>query len=505
MALLRTFLAAAVAGAAPLSPAVAQRVSVSEGPASVSISIYRDPNRSAASALNRRWLNGYALVTETRTVRIPAGPATIRFEGVSSGILAESAIVTGLPADVAEKNLDADLLSPRSLYDRSLGRRVTIRRIDPASGVERSEQAVIRSGADGAAVLETATGFEALRCSGLAETLVYDAVPPGLSAKPTLSIETSSPREQTVTIQLSYLAGGFDWQADYVLTMQPDGSARLFGWLTLASTDVTSYVDAQAQVIAGRLNRTSNYYRRIGAGGGFEAECWASAPLEPVPPPPPPPPPAAMAPPAPAMAERIVVTGARIAKQEDLGDLKLYRVPQPTTVAANAQKQVALMDRTGVRLAVVHMLTVQPGGTIDHVVQLRGRNRAADGLGLPLPAGRVELFEESASRDIRIGQSSFDDIPIDGPIRLTLGPGPGVDASLDITNMASERDDWRATIRNANPFPVSVDLRLNGLAGERQVRSSQRIVREDGWQIIRLTVPANATREVDFSYRGPRP
>ena len=44
---------------------------------------------------------------------------------------------------------------------------------------------------------------------------------------------------------------------------------------------------------------------------------------------------------APLMASPVAV--AAIAKLEDLGDLKLYRVPIRVTVAANAQKQVALL------------------------------------------------------------------------------------------------------------------------------------------------------------------
>jgi hypothetical protein len=58
------------------------------------------------------WLNGYALITETRRISIPAGEGEIRFEGVAGAILPESAIVTGLPEGVIEKNQDAWLLSP---------------------------------------------------------------------------------------------------------------------------------------------------------------------------------------------------------------------------------------------------------------------------------------------------------------------------------------------------------------------------------------------------------
>ena len=112
---------------------------------------------------------------------------------MASGILAESAIVAGLPEGAREKNLDADLLSPRSLFDRALGRRVIIQRTDRATGRVREVQGTIRSSKDGGMVLATAEGVEAIQCAGLPEKIVYDAVPPGLSAKPTLSIAVDKP------------------------------------------------------------------------------------------------------------------------------------------------------------------------------------------------------------------------------------------------------------------------------------------------------------------------
>ena len=63
-----------------------------------------------------------------------------------------------------------------------------------ATGAVREQEAIVRSGAGGAVVLETEAGFEALRCTGLHETLVYDRVPPGLSARPTLSVRDAQPR-----------------------------------------------------------------------------------------------------------------------------------------------------------------------------------------------------------------------------------------------------------------------------------------------------------------------
>ncbi len=136
------------------APAGAQTVVTSAAPERVGVTVYRDQYRG-----NNRpqldWLNGFALISETRTVAIPAGESELRFEGVASGIVPQSAIVGGVPEGLLERNRDALLLSAGSLVDRSLGQRVTLRRTDRASGRVVQQDAVVRSGSDGGVVLQT--------------------------------------------------------------------------------------------------------------------------------------------------------------------------------------------------------------------------------------------------------------------------------------------------------------------------------------------------------------
>src|SRR4051812_47518577 len=241
--------------AAPPAPAAGQGVVTSPNPDHVAVTVYRDPGREPSQAFDRDWLEGYALISETRTVTLPAGESELRFEGVAGGIVPQSAIVTGFPQGIVERNRDAYLLSPGTLVDRSLGRRVHIRRTSRATGQVRETEAVIRGTAQGV-VLQTPDGIEALRCTGLAEGLVFDSVPPGLSARPTLSVRTRSAEPVTATVTLSYLANGFDWQADYIAELSADGAhVDLFAWLTLGSNDETSFPNADTQAVAGRLNR----------------------------------------------------------------------------------------------------------------------------------------------------------------------------------------------------------------------------------------------------------
>ena len=467
------FLLAALAAGIAAAPSAGQQVARSQGPQSVAVTVYRAPYRGASEAIDLRWLNGYALITEQRRVTIPKGEADIRFEGVSGGILPQSAIVTGLPSGVVEKNQDAWLLSPGSLVDAALGKRVHLRRTLRATGAVREMDAVVRSGPDGAVVIQTSDGVEALRCSGLPETLTYDGVPPRLSPKPTLSVRVRSPRTTSATVTLSYLASDFDWQANYVAELAPDGrTMNLFAWLTLASADDTSFVRADTQAVAGRLNRDNVRARRASAPP-LVLRCWPSgtttsdleeyqpgAPEEiivgdvlnnlpqmramaPAPPPPPPP---------------------VMAQQEDLGDLKLYRIPIPVTVAAHSQKQVALLARQGVKVETVYRIELYAGNptTASPVRRvLKTKNVAAQGLGLPLPSGGIAFFAAGRARLMLLGRGAVEDKAVGEDLELVVGRSEAVAFEVANLSPAGRRTgEWELKATNRRSEPVAFEARL---------------------------------------------
>ncbi|MDQ4088196.1 MAG: hypothetical protein M3177_09360, partial [Pseudomonadota bacterium] len=379
---------------APLS---AQAIVTSAAPEQVSVTIYRDPDRLPDRPLDLNWLDGFALISETRQVVLPEGESQIRFEGVASGILPQSAIVSGLPEGIVERNRDAYLLSPGTLLERSLGRRVHLRRTSLETGEVSEQEALIRSSSDGAVVLQTAAGFEALRCTGLRETLVYDEVPAGLSPRPTLSVRVRSRQSLTATVTLSYLASNFDWQANYIATLSDDGQhVDLRAWLTLASQDDTSFVAARTQAVAGELNREEARVAPAEAPS-LTLRCWPQARTHQI---------ALELPPEPGErrgepmlqatspvtvvnSQEVRLTGTTrsadlIAEQEDLGDVKLYRIPEPVTVAANSQKQVAFLQRDDVHVRTVYRQVIEPDVVGDAQPAWRllvTRNRSAEGLG----------------------------------------------------------------------------------------------------------------------------
>lgn len=167
------------------TPAAAQVIC--SAPGKVAVTIYRDPQRSVGEEMDLGSLGSFALIAETRTIVLPPGVVTIRFEGVAGGIIPQSAILFG--GDIREKNRDAALLSQKGLVDAFTGQRILLRRIDPTTGQSAVESATIRSGVSGI-VIQSPRGVEAVYCSGLNQTLLYPDVPRTLSAKPVLSMQT---------------------------------------------------------------------------------------------------------------------------------------------------------------------------------------------------------------------------------------------------------------------------------------------------------------------------
>jgi len=526
------------------TPAIAGDVAAS-APTKLSVTVYRSPDRQSGS-FNLNNLGGFALVTETRVVYLPAGESRLRFEGVEGGIVPESAIVTGLPRGVIEKNRDAALLSPSALMQRAIGAQVTLVRTDPKSGKAVRVPAKMQSASEDGVVFETAEGVEALRCDGLPDTFSYARVPAGLSSKPTLSVLTRARQAITATVTLSYIAEGFDWGADYTATINPDGKTlNLGGWITLANGNGESLPHAQTQIVAGRLNRNrvAVDYNNVTQPQVW-ARCWpmgntghVNATSDPVPPvrielvrpyqmalkgyyglagaPPPPPPPAPMAMRAKA-EDSIVVTAMRRAEQ--LGDLKLYRIPA-TTIAARQTKQSRLIDTQAVPFTQVYLVDIDAnGGDGDEKasILLRTKNTQGNKLGLPLPAGKVAVFEPGARGAAFVGEVKSRDYANDEEIEWRFGEAFNVTAKHITTDYVAGEPEFAqlapglravahkgstiatVTFSNANSVPVYAELRLRADPDEHIKAADQPMAMKDGRPIFRLSVPAQDSLTVHY-------
>ena len=446
--------------------ASAQAIVVSPKPDKVAVTVYRDPDGGGEMDLD--WLEGFALITETRRVRLPAGEVDLRFEGVAGGLIPQSAVVSGLGDGVSEKNRDAKLLSPGTLIDAYLGQRVHLRRTSKATGKVTEQDAIVRASGNGI-VVQTATGVEALRCTGLNETLLAPGVPADLSAKPTLSVRARSTGPIEATVTLTYLTSNFDWRAHYVATLAPDGKTMsLFAWLTLANGDETGFADADTMAVAGKLNREDDE-RLEPETRSLSITCWPNQrthedddmrpDLE------------APFPVTTVSAEQFDLTGIvrvetllnelpqLIAKRENLGDLKLYRIPIPVTVASNSQKQVALIEQPSAKVEIFYIwrYSYYSGGDGPQAAErvVRFENRESDGLGLPLPNGSFTFYTMHDGKPFMLGEGIMKDRAVGEQVDVSLFESPGVRVlQRPIKDLQDKEIGFDLTAINDQPFPV---------------------------------------------------
>lgn len=499
---------------------------------SVAVTIYRDD---------------LALITETRTVDLPAAAVTLVFEDVVETLLPQSAIATELDRPLAESNFDFNRLTPRSLLERSIGETVTLTRTHPATGRVTRTAATIVAVQDGV-VLQTADGHEALYCSGLPERLELMRVPDELLAKPRLSVELAAGAPGPRTVKVSYLAHGFAWSSDYVAHLNERSTAmRLAGWATLTNSTGTAFEQAEVQLVAGRLNilgaeeggsaaepvypdegesSADARARLIDEEAAREVtllrECFASDVPRPLP--------SSVEFPQRLFArmernmafdalEEITVTGSRI-EREELGDYQLYRLPWRTDLGARQTKQVLFLDEPEVRVERFYSFRLE--SLLDPPredvaipsLRLEFENTEADGLGEPLPSGVVRVFEEYGGRELLAGEAEIGDRPVGLPVELVIGRALNVLLETTTNWDYGGRNDDRVVVQtehrivNNKAVPIELEIRHgveDGYTDLEVERTSHRMRRKYGDLAWRFSVqPGEALLRYELSALEPR-
>ncbi|OYQ33227.1 hypothetical protein CHU93_03055 [Sandarakinorhabdus cyanobacteriorum] len=518
---------------------------VSAAPQETAITFYRDPERAAGAVMDmdpnsEEPLNGFALLEEVREVTVPAGRVTLRLEGVAGSIVPQSALLYDITA--GEKNFDARLLSQRGLIDGFAGQRVTVRRADPVTGKPVEDAGTILSGAD-ALVLKTARGVEAVQCEGSLNTLLFPGRPVDLTAKPTLSVELpASNTGGALRLRLVYLAGNFDWQADYVGTFSADGRRlALSSWLTLGSRDRTRFERAQVSAIAGMIKRaaptdaeeeaaerereadpyapdniavsagcwplgrtaaarghaplfTPRPYGTVEApiavrmGGGWggwgaASECGEDEDGE-------------------SSCDDIVVTGMRRADQSDVGDAKLYTLQHRSDIGARSIKQVRFLDDRVLKGEFLHHAVYRGDYVDDAKYSYRLVNDKASGLGEPLPRGRIALFQDTPLGRHPIGEVPVKEKAVGERLDIDLPDAGGDDVDFDADeDDGPDGSNWSRvtlTVRNDGDRPITAEVEFADTAEHTLGRFSRRLEQRDGRPVWRVVVPPEKERTIRF-------
>jgi hypothetical protein len=422
-----------------------------------------------------------ALVQDRRDIEVKDGRQRIEFQDVSAQIRPETVSLSAADISIVEQNFDFDLLTPAKLMEKAVGQEVTIVRVNPATGAETREQALVLA-TNGGVVLKIGPRIEVLRDDGLPVRVIFNKVPDNLRARPTLSVSVIGAHAGTRRATLSYLTPGLGWKADYVaLYNESDGKIDVQGWVTLTNSSGTTYDNAQTLLVAGSPSQEDGG----GQLNGYRPQVRRQTLQQP---------------------------GTESGSRERLGDYYLYPLAERTTIANLQTKQVSFLDVHGVPAEHGYEFRNRWLGTGETPVSAKSiysfSTSAHAGLGDQLPAGILRFYMKDKRGDPQfIGESRIDHTPMGSTLSLATGDAfdVKVHAVVEKRTRISTFDwqtDMRYDVTNALPRAVVVKVRQDGLWGDSSVKTeSQKNTRLSAeaaeWNV---NVPANGKATVTATF-----
>ena len=429
-----------------------------------------------------------ALVRDVRNVQLPRGTFDLRFMDIAATVNPATVHIRSLTEptrlDVLEQNYEYDLLEPDKLLRKYVGRDVTLVRLVQDGGDTRQEEVKARLLSFNNAPVwqignEIVTGMHA-------DHIRFPELPGNLYSRPTLIWSLENGGASRHRVEASYLATKLSWNADYVLTVaRDDKSADVDGWVTLTNGSGTAFRHAKLQLVAGELNRVRQMFGRMEA----DMKVAAAAPV----------------------AERMA--------QESFSDYHLYTLDRKTTVNNNETKQVSMLEATGFPIKKRYIVDGQsfyyrnaqhPGSPIKDVVQVyyQFKNEASAGLGMPMPAGVVRVYQSDSQGGVHfVGEDRIEHTPKDEMLNLKIGNAFDVVSErkqVDFEKISSNvyEMEYEVVIRNHKATPISVDVNEPIGGTWRMIRTSHEYTKTDAWAAqFNLAVPADGTTTLKYRVR----
>jgi hypothetical protein len=398
----------------------------------------------AAERVVTVFTGGFGQIWERRALTPQAGTRDIMLDGISQRTLAESLRLAGDGGGIAVQSLSLarNLLTPRALLERFLGKEIGVVKTHPTTGEEKIEKATVLSIQNGV-VLRLGGRIE----TGMPGRLVFPDDVGDLAAKPSLTARISTGAD-VKGLTLTYITEGLSWSTDYTAVVAPDGGRiSLSGWASVQNDTGVALDAARLRLVAGEVNRAMGAPQPMAKGA-----------------------------PRLMMAEaRGAVADAALPVREAQGAVHVYTLPGAQTLAAGERKQVALLgpvevpvSETLLSLGNPQLFGPAPGDQApDHPqVRLGFDNKALVAGGLPLPGGVVRAYRSgSDGQPLFAGSDRIADTPDGGRVIVTLGRA--FDVTVKREQTAFKRLDaqgrnvegaFKITVTNGRAKPARVRL-----------------------------------------------
>jgi hypothetical protein len=477
----RAFLASALASAL---------ASLASPPASAtdSLTVYSGDFEAVSQGEAQAGGPGYALVERHATVRLQAGDNEVPIAGLPRALDPASVVATPPPgASLRGQRFDFALAGQEELLRRALGQTV---QVEQSVGNERQSYTGVLLAAGDGLTLRLPDG----RIKMLSNYSSFELrqLPSGVVNEPTLVLALNAERATGGDLILAYATAGMAWRAEYTANLQGQGKQcrmDLDGAAMVVNRSGADFNDVMLTLVAGEPHREQ----------AMVADAMAAR----------------------APSPKMMMAAAAPQAQAS-GEYQAYHLPNPGTLQQGSVQRLPLVaPARGVTCERRYETSAAfgewrpPYPIIDEnfnagdgqpqpvQATVRFNNGKAAGLGIPLPAGRVRLFE---GKDF-LGEAQLGHTPAGKDVALVMGNAFDLSATRTRESFSLDRngrtmtESVRVEINNAKPAAVVVRVneRLGRWTAWDMVSSSEPIAARDA-QSAAFDVPVPAGGKASFSY-----
>lgn len=422
---------------------------------------------------------------------MPGGPgfalyeSTIGFD-LGNGTVSQGGLPTALDASsvrlkprgnasVRSQRFDFAVAGQDELLRRAIGQTVTV---EQSSGGNRQSHTGVLMAAGNGLTLRLPDG----RVKVLSEYSSFELpkLPQGIVNEPTLSWDIAGSGRQD--FDFSYATAGLAWRAEYQVDLSGQAKAckmDIDGAAMVANRSGADFNGVALTLVAGEPNRAP-------ASGPMQAKGYARA--------------------------EMMAADAGAPQPVASGEYHAYRLPGAAALPQGSVQRLPLIDPArGIACERRYETRSEMGGwrppypMVDAgfnagtsappvIAGLKFENRKTGGLGVPLPAGRVRVFDGG---DL-LGEATLGHTPANAEVTMDLG------TVFDLTTERTREDfkldragrtmEERVTVlvRNAKPEAATVHV-------------VETLPRWNDWEIVSSTVPATKRDAQTASFALPVP
>ncbi|MGJ8654439.1 MAG: DUF4139 domain-containing protein [Opitutaceae bacterium] len=449
----------------------------------------------------------FGVVRDTVSLDLQAGISDVSYSGVTAQLEPESVILRDPSGKVAlsvvEQSYRGDPVDQQRLLQMFEGKTIRfLRMLDGKDVIEEGK--IIRApsivttknqyGNLQQETLEPIIELDGELQTRLPGTPLFPSLGDDSVLQPTLSWKLFADQEAKLDAQLSYLTNGMSWKADYNLVLPEQGDeVTLTGWVSIENNTGKTFEDAKIKLIAGDVNKVEPARPQVRKSAVYSM----------------------------AMADS---DAAPQVEEKKFDDFHMYTLPLATTLRNSETKQVEFVRAENVKTKKLYVYegfkarfhgglninqnygsNAQP----DVAIYRELENEKENGLGVPLPAGRMRFYRMDDDGQLEFtGENTIDHTPKNETIRVYLGN------AFDIVGERKRTDFYKHTSRDLVRETFEIEVRNHGEEAV-TVQVVEHLFRWTNWEIQKpshdfekrnaqtiefpIDVPADGTVKVTYT------